>query len=853
MALIPSRALADPTFPVMNASGGIYWRSAPDWNTAEAVAGNGFYPGTVISVQCYQSGAANVPGSSDSMWEQATWSSGPGSGHGWINEHFINDGSAINQPSPGVPSCSSSPPPPPPPLPSGQYYVMNASGGIYWRSAPDWNTAEAVAGNGFYPGTVIAVHCYQSGAANVPGSTDSMWEQASWVSGPGTGSGWINEHFINDGSPINQPSPGASPCAPSPPPATTTTSPSPPAPSDAATDLVYTIVNAAGGIYYRDSPHWADTTQTPGVGVYDGDQVKLICGTAGDPVGPYGNTWWSYVQDLSRPSIGDGWVNEHYINDGAPAGSGPAGEPACSGSGATPQGPAPTQNTSAGANDFYDRSAAVSWALANALDPQDHTAMCAYFVSHALWAGAFPKSSTWTDQGSYGLTASGTSAEWQVGPFLSYLEGHYSTTITNITSDFRTNAVPGAEPGDIIIYDWGEGEGMSHMSFIVDMAPGDYPEVSEMGQFNLGPLSSIINLLVPLHSSYVKRGWTWSAVHGEWLQQEFPGVQAYLLHINGGYFASTFARHTRGITTRGPLARHIRLGNLGTYHRRKQAPRPHMSVRQSLGTKLGRSTRLIASYQSCVPRPGHPGECARTWRIADMDGRRLAATSCTLATLGSCEDLAPVYDPRTRRIAVNDAGGIAVANARLQHARLIPHSRSLVISGPMTWSPDGSSLMVPTVSGNLYIVQVASGRIHRWRAGYGASWASTGQIAYRNLAGHLMLARRLGSRPRQLAATRGATVLFSPNGRLLAYGCEADRDVCIMDLRTGRERPLIRGTCDTTASMPYAWRPDSRALLCVGRTRAYLIDVRTLRRRRITNVGDIVATNRGLGSLAWIR
>jgi hypothetical protein len=40
-----------------------------------------------------------------------------------------------------------------------------------------------------------------------------MWEQGSWSSGPGTGSGWINEHFINDGSGINQPSPGSSPCS----------------------------------------------------------------------------------------------------------------------------------------------------------------------------------------------------------------------------------------------------------------------------------------------------------------------------------------------------------------------------------------------------------------------------------------------------------------------------------------------------------------------------------------------------------------------------------------------------------------------------------------------------------------
>ena len=108
----------------------------------------------------------------------------------------------------------------PTPLPAGEFSVMNASGGIYWRSGPDWNTAVAVAGNGFYPGTVIKITCYRAGAANVPLSADGMWEQASWVSGPGSGSGWINEHFINDGAAINQPSPGAPACSPPPAPET---------------------------------------------------------------------------------------------------------------------------------------------------------------------------------------------------------------------------------------------------------------------------------------------------------------------------------------------------------------------------------------------------------------------------------------------------------------------------------------------------------------------------------------------------------------------------------------------------------------------------------------------------------
>lgn len=46
---IASPAYADPIYPTMNDAGGIYWRSAPDWNTPIQVSGYGFYPGTYIS------------------------------------------------------------------------------------------------------------------------------------------------------------------------------------------------------------------------------------------------------------------------------------------------------------------------------------------------------------------------------------------------------------------------------------------------------------------------------------------------------------------------------------------------------------------------------------------------------------------------------------------------------------------------------------------------------------------------------------------------------------------------------------------------------------------------------------
>ncbi len=104
MTMTASAAHADPVYPTMNDGGGVYWRAAPDWGTAVAQPGNGHYPGTNVSVQCYAPGGT-VPGSANTMWVKATWVSGPGHGSGWINEHMLNDGAPIDQPAPGVPPC----------------------------------------------------------------------------------------------------------------------------------------------------------------------------------------------------------------------------------------------------------------------------------------------------------------------------------------------------------------------------------------------------------------------------------------------------------------------------------------------------------------------------------------------------------------------------------------------------------------------------------------------------------------------------------------------------------------------------------------------------------------------------
>jgi hypothetical protein len=105
-----------------------------------------------------------------------------------------------------------------------------------------------------------------------------------------------------------------------------------PAPGPASSGRVFGIVNAEGGIYYRNSPSWGDTSRTTGVGVYNGDRVELICGSLGDPVGPYSNKAWTKVRNLTRPGIGEGWVNEHFVDDGASSNGWPSGVPPCASS-----------------------------------------------------------------------------------------------------------------------------------------------------------------------------------------------------------------------------------------------------------------------------------------------------------------------------------------------------------------------------------------------------------------------------------------------------------------------------------------------------------------------------------------
>ncbi|HEY5195472.1 MAG TPA: hypothetical protein VIJ51_00435 [Solirubrobacteraceae bacterium] len=87
------------------------------------------------------------------------------------------------------------------------------------------------------------------------------------------------------------------------------------------------------GVWFRNSPRLADTDRVTGHGVYMNEQVQLQCYGWGDAVGPYNDTLWYRVVNLTRPTNAGvanvGWLNAHYINDGKAANQVDGGVPAC--------------------------------------------------------------------------------------------------------------------------------------------------------------------------------------------------------------------------------------------------------------------------------------------------------------------------------------------------------------------------------------------------------------------------------------------------------------------------------------------------------------------------------------------
>ena len=102
---------------------------------------------------------------------------------------------------------------------------------------------------------------------------------------------------------------------------------------------VYTVMNTSetlpDGVWFRRSAHISDTDRVIGHGVYMGNAVHVLCYLFGDAVGPYSNRLWYYVSNITHPTLPDdttpnvGFLNAHYINDGASANQVDAEVPIC--------------------------------------------------------------------------------------------------------------------------------------------------------------------------------------------------------------------------------------------------------------------------------------------------------------------------------------------------------------------------------------------------------------------------------------------------------------------------------------------------------------------------------------------
>jgi hypothetical protein len=141
------------------------------------------------------------------------------------------------------------------------------------------------------------------------------------------------------GAPAPAPAPAPVP-APVPAPAPAPVPAPAPAPAPGGTQHPeFTVMNTSetmpDGVWFRNSPQTADTDRVTGHGVYTGDRVQLNCYTFGDSVGPYNDTLWYYVSNVTRPTVSGngtsnvGFLNAHYVNDGKNANVVDAGVPRC--------------------------------------------------------------------------------------------------------------------------------------------------------------------------------------------------------------------------------------------------------------------------------------------------------------------------------------------------------------------------------------------------------------------------------------------------------------------------------------------------------------------------------------------
>jgi hypothetical protein len=73
----------------------------------------------------------------------------------------------------------------------------------------------------------------------------------------------------------------------------------------------FRAVDAAGGVYWRNSANWNDTSRRSGYGFYNGDVMQLQCYRWGTTTPYSANHLWYWSYDYNRGQAG--WVNDHFL------------------------------------------------------------------------------------------------------------------------------------------------------------------------------------------------------------------------------------------------------------------------------------------------------------------------------------------------------------------------------------------------------------------------------------------------------------------------------------------------------------------------------------------------------------
>jgi hypothetical protein len=248
-------------------------------------------------------------------------------------------------------------------------------------------------------------------------------------------------------------------------------------PAPAVADIDGYTVTGTGrtGLKVRSDPY--DATTQPITVLADGTAFSAVCAVRGRDV--YGNTVWHRISSPVQGWIADFYTTTPGFNQYLP------GEPEC-----------------------YHRADARDWAVAHYLDAERYPGNdCTWFVSQALWVGRLPRTGAWTDQPAPTVPAIRADALKNT-----LVQAGYATVTEIRWTDVTAG---GAQPGDLIAYDWaGAPDGViDHLAIVTSPDAQGPPTVTQ--------------------HSWARKDRVWSSDEGEGkpISESHPGSRVYLIHI----------------------------------------------------------------------------------------------------------------------------------------------------------------------------------------------------------------------------------------------------------------------------------------------------------------------------------